>query len=240
MKIRNIIILVLLSISASAFSTTNMQLLYGNFDGESYIYDTKNGGKTTFTLEHFSANEIGSIYAFIDYAVADDKFKYHDDGYDFYGEISPRISLSYLSNAELSYGILKDIYIAGEYNRGETTGYDAYLYGLGVDLDLYGFDNFGLNAYVKYQNIGEDTYQLTGFYSSKIVDSNFYFTGYFDWTTLDFTTQNQFLYNFYTLNGAPKMYVGVEWLVFDEKPSATNFNTHVKTNVAQIMLKVEW
>jgi nucleoside-specific outer membrane channel protein Tsx len=237
---KKLILLLFLCSEANAFSTTDIQLLYGNFDGNSYIYDTNNGGKSTVTLENFMVSNIGSIYTFIDYSIANDKFKFHDNKIDVYGEISPRLSLSYLTNKNLSTTFIKDFYFAGEYNLGTTNSYRAYLYGLGIDIDLYGFDNFGLNVYVKNQNIGKNTLQLTGFYSTHVYRGKFSFSGYFDWTELDFTTQNQFLYKLDNISDSENIYIGFEWLLYSEKPSELNFNSNVKSNVLQIMLKYEW
>jgi len=240
MTIKKLIIFLFLSTEVNAFSATNMQLLYGAFDNDSYIYDTTNGGKMTVTIEHFMASNIGSIYAFIDYSIAEDKFKFHDDKTDLYGEITPRLSLSYLTNKDLATTFIKDFYVVGEYNIGATDNYKAYLYGGGIDIELYGFDNFGLNLYIKNQNIGKNTLQLTGFYSTQLYESNFYMSGYFDWTELDFTTQNQFLYKLDSINDSKNIYVGLEWLIYSEKPSELNFNSYVKSNVLQVMLKYEW
>jgi len=240
MKLKFVAFIICIGATLNAFSTTNVQLLYGEFDGNSYIYDTKNAKKTTITVEHFVANEIGSIFAFFDYAIADGRFKYHDDRHDLYGEIAPRLNLNNLVDLDLSRSFISNVYLVAEYNRGQTTDYTAYLYGLGVDLQLYGFDNFSLNFYSKQQNVGKNTIQLTGIYKAQIPKSNFHFTGYFDWTELDFTTQNQFLYNFYSTSNFQKAYVGVEWLIYNEKPSVLNYNTNVNTNVMQVMLKYEW
>lgn len=240
MTIKKLVVLLFLGTEINAFSTQNIQLLYGTFDNNSYIYDTANGGKTTVTVEHFMASNVGSIYTFIDYSISDDRFKFHDDKTGLYGEIAPRLSLSYLTNKNLSSTFVKDFYVVGEYNMGTIDNYRAYLYGGGIDIELYGFDNFGLNFYIKNQNIGQNTLQLTGFYSTQLYESNFYFSGYFDWTELDFTTQNQFLYKFDSINDSQNIYIGLEWLIYREKPSELNFNSNVKSNVLQIMLKYEW
>jgi nucleoside-specific outer membrane channel protein Tsx len=229
-----------ISVGAIAYSTTNIQLLYGSFNGNSYLYDTKNGGKTTFTLEHYSESKVGSIYAFADYAIADDKYKYHNDKTDLYAEVAPRLSLSYLTNSSLSFVFVRDLYLVGEYNTGTLGNYRAYLYGFGASLDVYGFDNFGLNIYEKEQNIGKDTIQLTGFYATQLFNSNFSFSGYFDWTELDFTTQNQLLYQIKELIKHQDIYVGVEIINYHEKPSKGNFYSDVNSNTIEVMIKYKF
>lgn len=235
-----IFMLLSISLGAFAFSTTNIQFLYGNFNGNSYLYDTKNGGKKTFTLEHYSESKVGSIYAFADYAIADDKYRYHNDKKDLYGEVAPRLSLSYLTNSSLSFLFIQDLYLVGEYNAGTLGNYRAYLYGFGASVKVYGFDNFGLNIYVKDQNIGKNTIQLTGFYSTQFINSNFSFNGYFDWTELDFTTQNQLLYKIKDLIKQQDIYAGVEIINYHEKPSKANFNSDVNSNTIELMVKYEF
>jgi len=221
-----------------AFSTTNIQYLYGNFNGNSYVYDTKNGGKSTVTLEHYTSTEYGDIFGFIDYSVADDKFKYHDDKTDTYGEIHPRLNLSKITSTDLSFSIVKQVYLAYEYNAGDK--YTANLIGLGSDIDVLGFDVFGLNIYRKFQNIGRDTYQLSANYTTKKVAGIFFINGFVDWTELDILTQNQFLFDMKKPLNMENLFIGAEWLYYEQTSLGLNFNTNVRTNVLQAMIKYVW
>jgi len=234
---KKLLILSLLLSNLVAFSTTNVQLLYGTFDGNSYVYDTKNGGKTTVTLEHYSALEYGDIYAFLDYTVADDEYKYHSDKTDTYGEFSPRLSLSKITSQDLSFSIVKQLYIAYQYNASNT--YNANLIGLGSDINVLGFNVFGLNIYKKYQNIGEDTYQLSANYTTKTVEGIFLINGFVDWTEYDLLTQNQFLFDMKKPLNIENFFIGAEWHYYKQKPLGLNFNTKVESNTLQA-IKYAW
>ncbi len=236
---KKLLLLTLLLSNLFAFSTTNIQLLYGTFDGNSYVYDTKNGGKTTITLEHYSSFEYGDIYGFIDYAIADDKFLYHDDKTDAYGEFSPRLNLSKVTSTDLSFSFVKQLYLAFQYNSDKSR-YNAYLFGLGSDLNIYGFDVFGLNVYKKNQSIGEDTYQLSPYYKTKKIFGIFHIDGFIDWTEYDFLTQNQFLFDMKRALNINNLFIGAEWHYYKQKPLNLNFNTKVKSNTIQAMIKYSW
>lgn len=221
-------------VNLSAFSMTNIQYLYGSFDDNSYVYDTKNGGKSTITLEHYSAFKYMDIYAFVDYCIAEGKFKYRDTQTDTYGEFSPRFNLSSLSTYDLSFWRIKQLYAAFQYNSGDV--YNAFLYGIGSDLSLPGFDVFGLNLYRKNQNIGKYTYQLSLNYTTKKVWNRFFLTGFTDWTEYDLLTQNQFLFSAGRSMGLEGLFFGVEWHYYRQKSSVSA----VKSNTFQAMAKYAW
>lgn len=223
------------TVSLNAFSTTNISYLYGGFNDNSYVYDTKNGGKSTFTLEHYSAFEYGDIFAFADYAIADERFKYQNTKNDLYYEISPRINLSKIANIDLSNSFIKDFYAAFQYNKGEE--YKAYLSGVGVDLDMPFFDVFGVNIYDKNQNIGDHTIQLSlNYFKSSMFGSEFDFNGFADWTEDDFLTQNQLLYDLSSIASLKQksLFGGVEWHYYRVK------STDILSNSMQAMIKYVW
>ena len=238
MSMKKLLLFPLLLSNLVAFSTTNIQLLHGTFDGNSYVYDTKNGGKTTVTLEHYSSFEYGDVFGFVDYSVADDAFKYHNGKTDTYGEIHPRLNLSKITSTDLSFSIVKQVYLAYEYNAGNT--YTANLVGLGSDLDIFGFDIFGLNVFRKYQNIGDDTYQLSPYYKTKTIGNIFHINGFTDWTEYDLLSQNQFLFDMKRPLNIDNLFIGAEWHYYKQKPLNLNFNTKVESNTLQAMIKYSW
>ncbi|MCX6053148.1 MAG: DUF5020 family protein [Campylobacterales bacterium] len=220
------------SISLVAFETTNVQLLYGgNFKGDAFIYDTQDGKKTTVTFEHFRTFSYGDFYMFVD--MMDGK-KFDGTEQDVYTEVSPRLSLSKISGSNFSSGILKDVFIATQINKGK--GYVAYLGGLGADFEIPGFNVFSLNLYYKSENIENDSFQFTPVYISK----EFYgvhFEGFVDVTSRDINTQNQLLYNLDALLGMKeKVYLGTEWIYYDYNHNGTR----AKTSVAQVMIKYQF
>ncbi|MCK9371854.1 MAG: hypothetical protein M0P91_01545 [Sulfuricurvum sp.] len=204
----------LIAAQLSAFSTTNVQYLYGNFEGPTFL-DTQSGSKQTVTAEHYRTWEYGDLYAFSDYLYAPEGLRFTDKKNDLYGEISPRISLNKMAHLPSSQGLVKEWYGAFQYNRSDT--YHAWLYGAGSDLSIPGFSVFGLNLYRKIQNIGDDTYQLSANYTLPLNDQ-WHIEGFLDWTTRDFLSQNQLLFNLSPVLGIVKgkVHLGTEWHYYHE------------------------
>jgi len=235
---KKLLLLTLLASNVFAFSTTNIQYLYGSFNDNSYIFDTRNGGKSTLTIEHFSSYNYGDIYGFIDHSIADDKFKFHNSKTDTYMEIAPRVNISKLTSTDLSFSFVKELYLAFQYNAGND--YNGYLFGIGSDLNLYGFDMFGINIYKKNQNISDNTYQLSPFYKSKTIYNIFHIYGFIDWTEDDFLMQNQFLFDISKYFKVKNLHIGAEWNYYKQNPHNSNFKTDVKSNTVQAMIKYAW
>lgn len=219
----------LLSLQLFAFSTTNIQYLYGDFEGPTFL-DTQSGAKQTVTLEHYNTWEYGDLYGFIDYAYAHDGLQFTNLKNDLYGEISPRLSINKIAHIPTSDGIIKEWYASFQYNRGDE--YHGWLYGAGIDLNLPGFAVFGVNLYRKIQNIGDDTYQLSLNYYAPLGD-RWHFEGFTDWTTIDFLSQNQLLFDLSpTMNiTSGKLEVGTEWHYYHEN------SYHHDNDVFQVMIK---
>ena len=229
-------LLSILSLNLYAFSTTNIQYLYGNFTGNSG-FDTVNGGKHTVTLENYTTHDYGDFFGFVDFTLADDRFRNQNKSSDIYFELSPRISLSKTSSTDISFIFIKDIYLAGQYNRQlhKYEDFKAYLYGVGTDLSIKGFDIFGLNVYRKEKNFGEHTFQLSANYiSNNIFGTKLTINGFADWTEGDFLSQNKLLYKLDYSPLKSKVYVGTEWHYYRIK------DTDVKSNVVQAMVMLIW
>lgn len=229
---RSLLISTLFATSLSAFSTTNIQYLYGDFEGPTFL-DTQSGDKHTLTAEHYRTWEYGDLFMFADYAYAKEGLRFTNLRNDLYGEFSPRVSLNTLANIPTSDSIVKEWYAAFQYNRSDT--YQAWLYGVGTDLNIPGFAVFGVNLYRKVQNIGEETYQLSANYYVPLTN-RWHFEGFSDWTTVDFLTQNQLLFNLAPSLEmvAGKLEVGTEWHYYHEN------SYHTDNNVFQAMIKYTW
>jgi nucleoside-specific outer membrane channel protein Tsx len=222
----------ILSAQLSAFSTTNIQYLYGNFEGPTFL-DTQSGNKQTVTVEHYRTWDYGDLFAFADYTYAPKGLRFSGDKHDLYGEFSPRLSLNKVNGVETSNGLIKEWYAAFQYNGSDT--YHGWLYGIGTDLNIPGFSVFGLNLYRKIQNIGGDTYQLSANYYAPLSE-RWHFEGFVDWTTKDFLSQNQLLFNLSPTMGVKKGKVeaGIEWHFYQENTYET------KNDVFQAMIKYIW
>ena len=222
--LRCIYIVTLLSSSLIAFETTNVQLLYSeNFNGDTFVYDTQDAKKTTITFEHFRTFDYGDFYMFVDIMNGEN---FSGSKSSVYTELAPRLSVSKLSGSEISFWCIKDVYIAAQVNTGYD--YNAYLGGVGLDLDLPGFNYFALNVYYKRENIEDkDTFQITPAYATKEL-YNIHLEGFMDITSRSVNTQNQLLYS---IN--KNVAIGSEWIYY--KYDAHGHSS--QTSLFQAMLK---
>lgn len=229
---RSLLVSLLLAANLSAFSATNVQYLYGDFKGPTFL-DTRNGAKHTVTAEHYRTFGYGDVFAFIDYVYTDKGLQFTEKKNDLYGEISPRISLNKVARLPTSSGIVKEVFASFQYNRSDT--YHAWLYGAGCDLDILGFTVFGINLYRKHQNLGNHTYQLSANYYAPL-GGLWHFEGFTDWTTRDFLSQNQLLFNLSPSFGitSGNLEVGMEWHYYHENVY------HTENDVFQAMIKYNW
>jgi len=219
--------------SLLSFESTNLQLLYSNnFKGNAFIYDTVDAEKTTLTFEHFRTFEYGDFFMFID-AMEGEKFNGAKSS--LYSEFAPRLSLSKLTNRDLTLGIFRDIYLATQYNIGED--YSAYLWGVGTDIALSGLKFLNLNLYHKSENIfAKDTFQITAAYETQSY-FNMHLNGFIDITQRDFNTHNQLLYDVATHLGIKeKFFAGAEWIFYEFKEGGREY----RTSVLQAMVKYKF
>ena len=182
--------------------------------------------QSTFTYEHAHASKIGDLFMFVDFI----KFHGTPNGADdstWYGEISPRLSLGKVFDAELAYGPVKDVLIAGTYERGEDADVaEAALVGVGFDLDLSkaGFKYTQLNVYGRSEMT---TGAKDGFRDVQVTvaaarpftvgKARFLADGYFDWVLglgdegWNYHLNPQVSLDLGTLWGQPdKLFAGVE------------------------------
>jgi len=246
-----LMVTVVLSTVLCAESFSNLQLLYGKFDGDTAVYDVEDGkGKTTLTYEVNAFSKVGDIFAFIDYSMADGRLfvpgAVEGTKTAFYVEIQPRLSLSYLSGKDLSTGYVKDFFIATQLNAGSGADYRAGLIGLGMSLTVPKLDFFALNIYYKHENFvpfdtySRDTAQLTFAYGTHFGDTGISLTGWLDWTGYNIQTQNQLLYKLADIAEGQKIEVGLEHLYYYEDEDVSNGYTTPETSVLQVMMKYSW
>lgn len=236
---KKLFLLLMMFYNLLAFETSNIQLLYGDFNGNSYVFDTKNNSaKYTITAEHYRTFAYGDVFMFFDAMMPQSEYRYRDEDKDIYAEIAPRIDIGKITDRDLSFSFVKSIHLAFQYNRGKK--YEAYLFGLSGNLEIPGFDVFGLSVYKKNQNIGENNYQLTLNYKSKTLYDIFHLSGFTDWTEFDFLSQNQFLFKVADPFENHKLYIGAEWHYYRQKAIENNFYKKVTSNALQAMIKYSW
>ena len=217
MKFRSFILIS--GLLASSFSSAEMQwsdvsltYLKGN------DYELGDPSRQTLTLEHASAHNWGDNFFFLDREKSD------DGSLNTYFELKPNISLSYLTNSDLSYGIVKDIKIATTWESG--ANFDNYLIGIGADLNIPGFQYFNANIYSRNNGLKEDDNMLTVGWGMpfNIGNAEFLYDGFIDWSSAESDHASEMLYmaqlkwNIGKVIGtkAP-IYLGVEHVYWNNK-----------------------
>jgi nucleoside-specific outer membrane channel protein Tsx len=201
--------------------------------------------QTTLTYEHVHGSKIGDLFIFVD------AIKYHGtpggaDDSTWYGEFSPRLSLGKTLGKDLSYSLVKDVLIAGTYERGEDADIaEAALVGVGFDLDAEkaGFSYLQLNVYGR-SELTE--IHRTGFHDVQITmvaarpftigKAKFLADGYFDWVVglgsedWNYHLNPQVSVDVGNIWGAPdKFFAGVEvdfWWNKYQIPNSSAFDTN--------------
>jgi len=127
---------------SATFSTTNIQYLHGN------KYELGDESRSIVTLEHVDAWKYGDNFFFVDITNPDRQGS--STGTEFYGEISPRLSLSALTGKKMSAGIIKDTLITTTIEMGDAgSGFHNYLYGLAIDLAIPNVPVAQVNYYIR-------------------------------------------------------------------------------------------
>ena len=199
------------------FSVTG---LYGENYKSPFVTGDKEIEQSTVTFEYGAGFKYGDFFAFADRSNND------PDGNDTYFEVSPRLSLSAVSGQKLAVGPIKDVLVATTWEGGE--GFNNYLYGIGLDLDIPYFKYAQLNFY-KADNdkkMTEDDYQMTFAYGVpfKVGAEDFLVDGFLDWSTaeddhaseLNWTTQYKWNVGKH-ISPDTRLYVGIEHSVWNNK-----------------------
>jgi len=162
---------------AATWSTTNVQLLYGN------NYNTGLGGddtRTVMTIEGANGWKYGDNFFFLDITNPN---KTATTTTSLYAEFSPRFSLSAMTGSDLSAGIIKDFLITTTLEAGN--GFHNYLYGVAADLNLPGFAFFQVNWYIVRDEVtaNDDGSQVTlaWLYPFKLGSVDMAFEGFADY-----------------------------------------------------------
>jgi nucleoside-specific outer membrane channel protein Tsx len=150
----------------------------------------ENDNVNVITFEHVSGHNWGDTFFFIDRTTASSDAT-HGEFHSTYGELSPRLSLSYLSDEKLTFGPIKDLFIAStwEHNTGNNDGsgssFNNYLVGIGAAWDINGFAFVNSNLYhVSNDDIDNDIQlTLSWGYPFTIGEQSFMFDGFFDWSS---------------------------------------------------------
>jgi nucleoside-specific outer membrane channel protein Tsx len=206
-----------LSISSSAsaemkWSDFSLSYLYSD------QYEVGDKSRQFLSVEHASGHDWGDTFFFTDFS------KSKDGTRESYMEFTPRVSLSYVSGNDLSFGIVNDVYIASQWEHGEF--FDNYSIGLGVSLKVPGFSYFSANIFQVNNGAWENDKQLAVVfgYPFKLGGADFLYDGFLDWTTssdtnkseMNFTTQLKYDLGG-TLGTKAPVYIGIEYAHWNNK-----------------------
>lgn len=127
---------------SAKWSSTNIQYLYGD------NYELGDETRSIVTLEHVNGWKYGDNFFFVDITNPDRTGD--QTGTEFYGEISPRLSILSLLGKEPGTGLIKDYLITTTLEMGDAgSGFHNYLYGLAIDLNVPHVPVFQINYYVR-------------------------------------------------------------------------------------------
>jgi nucleoside-specific outer membrane channel protein Tsx len=236
------------------FTTSNVQWLYGwNFADRLTGNSAENGQAMTITFNNFSEWKYGDSFFFADLITG----KLWDFGQTpgtvannafVYAEWHPRVFLNrILGQKDPALGIFRNYGVAFEVNIGP--GFEGWLTGVGMDLQLPGYLIVGANFYWRYTQIGagsfaqyQNTWQFSPFWTLpfKIGPVPFVFTGFLDMFGapggyLDIMTQPQLLVDVLGLAGGKQgtLLVGLEWYLHTYQDPIEN--TYKAISAPQIM-----
>lgn len=194
------------------WSTFSLSYLNGDH------YKVGDKSRQVLTVEHASGHNWGDNFFFMDHLTS------KDDTVSNYFELSPRLSLSYVTSSELSAGILKDVFIATTWEGGDA--FNNYLYGLGVALDLPGFKYFGVNFYLANNDLWDDDEQVTFTWGVpfNIGGAEFLYDGFLDYSTSSDTNAKEMNFTSQIKWDAGKLigtkspfYIGMEYAYWNNK-----------------------
>lgn len=175
------IILFLLSVSslsASTWSSTNAQYLYGtNFNHVAGGDSIKDGELQTITLEHSSGWSYGKNFFFVDVSSAN-----YNSGkkHQVYTEFAPKLSLSKTLQRDIGSAFIKDLYLAADLNYGDN--FQSTNLGIAVGLDIPSFDFLDVMLYSRDDNFNKANYQITLAWKNSftLLHQSLVFAGFFD------------------------------------------------------------
>ncbi|QOL25053.1 hypothetical protein LP316_12165 [Thalassotalea sp. LPB0316] len=176
------------------WSKNSFSYLKNTSDFEVLTNDTVN----VFTFEHASGHNWGDLFMFADRTLA----KADNDNVEFkgtYGEVSPRLSLSYLLDQPVALSFIQDTFLAANIEHSSNTfgSFDNVLLGIGTNLAIPHFKFVQANVYYANNDNTDNDYQLTMVwgYDFPSLDHKITFNGFFDWSSAADDHKAEFHFN---------------------------------------------
>ncbi|MFT7007164.1 MAG: nucleoside-specific outer membrane channel protein Tsx [Colwellia sp.] len=176
-------------------------------------YEVGDKDREVVTFEYANGTTWGDTFMFFD------RLKSSNGDVETYGEFSPRIKIK-----DYSDSFIKSVFFAPSVEFGPGTN---YLVGVGLDLDIKFFDYFQVNTYLRNNDDGDRSEQVTLVWGIPL--GPLYYDGFMDYATgvdntvngdtktqMNFTSQLK--YNLASiLDLDTKLYVGVEYAYWVNK-----------------------
>lgn len=223
---------------AGMWQSTSMSLLYGT-KNQAINFGTMEAeevDKTIITMEHASGWKYGDNFFFFDLSQP------FDTNSGIYGEWHPRLSASKITGQSVGMGFIKDVLLATEINMD--TGWRAYMYGLGFDLDIPHFKFFSINFFIRDDMTINDssTWQISPSWNIpfSLGGARFEFGGFLDYSGAQgqgegqILTSPQLLLDVSNFAGKPgNFFAGIEYQYWQNKKGVEG----VDENYVQFMTK---
>jgi nucleoside-specific outer membrane channel protein Tsx len=173
---------------AAQWSSTNVQYLVSSkyqaiyFDEDAGQLDSVDATASIFTLEHVNGWKYGDNFFFVD-VTNPDRSNSDLGPTGYYGEFSPRLSMSKIGGFDMSGGVIKDVLLTTSAELGD--GFRNYLYGVAIDLNIPKVPVAQINYYIR-NEIGpaRDTGQqvtLVWLAPFSLGSTSWAFEGFFDY-----------------------------------------------------------
>lgn len=221
---------------ATLWNETNIQVLWGGQFKDPFANTQRT--QSTMTVEHANAWKYGDTFLFFD--VTDSE----KDDTAIYGELSPRLSLGKISGRDLSAPLVKDVLVAGTVEMGQ--GFRHYLYGMGLSLNLPGFNFADLNVYVRNDpKESGSTYQVTPCWQLPFTvgKADMIFEGFTDIAggegdlSFNIDAQPRLLLDLGKFWDAPKsVYVGTEFIYWHNKFGVKGVNEYAPQAMVKFVM----
>jgi len=217
------------------FNATSLTLQQG------HGFEVGGASRDIATLEHASAWNWGDLFAFYD------RIREKDGGkLSYYGELSPRFSLSLLG-LDTDFGIVRDVLLATTFERG-SNGFRANLAGPGLTWNLPPFTHLSSNLYYRDTvGLAGATWQLTVAWTLPFNTGplQWYFNGYMDLRAAegsavsDLNVNPQLKLDLGQAFGAPnRFFAGVEYYHWNNKYGIEGVNERVLSPLLQVRMSL--
>jgi|TARA_A100001518_G_C1205847_1_gene48670 nucleoside-specific outer membrane channel protein Tsx len=220
------------------FSDSSITLLHSD---QYEAFGKEQQEHTFFTFENVTAHDWGGTFFFIDANQGRGSAEGQDD---VYGEFSPSINLSWLSDRDLSAGPIKDVFLAATYEFGGETDLNNYLTGFGFAWDVPGFSYVNTAFYHANNSEIDNDLQMTLTWGApfELGPALFLFDGFLDYSTaepdhkseLNFTPQLKLDIGHFQGNPGV-LYAGVEYSYWRNKYGLSDNLIETESSVSALL-----